>query len=121
MLVQMTAIFGDGWWDYMMVGVSNWHFDSASVNKRTRDCEVNGENSNYCKNEAWVTAELRLQLYDKLILTRNIPIIFIDSFSQSGKQIGMMNNNKSYGKMQQIREGFNRYGHKKDNRGTVFS
>ena len=58
MLVQMTAIFGDGWWDYMMVGVSNWHFDSASVNKRTRDCEVNGENSNYCKNEAWVTAEL---------------------------------------------------------------
>ena len=121
MLVQMTAIFGDGWWDYMMVGVSNWHFDSASVNKRTRDCEVNGENSNYCKNEAWVTAELRLQLYDKFILTRNIPIIFIDSFSQSGKQIGMMNNNKSYGKMQQIGEGFNRYGHKKDNRGTVFS
>ena len=43
-------------------------------------------------------------------------------FLSQEKQIGMMNNNKSCGKMQQIREGFNRYGHKKDsNTGTVFS
>ena len=87
MLAQMTAIFGDDWWDYIMVGVSKWHFDSSSVNKRTSDCEVYGENSNNCKNEAWFMAEAQLQLRDKFINThtRNISTIFIDSLSQSSK------------------------------------
>ena len=87
MLAQMTAIFGDDWWDYIMVGVSKWHFDSSSVNKRTSDCEVSGENSINCQNEAWFMAEVQLQLRDKFsnTHTRNISIIFIDSFSQSSE------------------------------------
>ena len=86
MLIQMTAVFGEGWWDFMMVGVSKWHFDPSSINRRTTDCEEYGEDSNYCKNEAWFKDEIRLQLYDKFVLTHDVPIIFIDSFSQSGSK-----------------------------------
>ena len=88
MIIQMTSIFGENWWDYLVVGVSKWHYDS-DADKRNKDCELYGEESNYCHNEAWLVRELRMQLYDKFALSKNVSILFIDSFSQSGKEMSM--------------------------------
>jgi len=86
MITQMTSIFGETWWDFMIVGVSKWHYDSDAI-KRNRDCEFYGEESDYCHNEAWLIRELQLQLYDKFALEKNVSFIFIDSFSQSGVNV----------------------------------
>ena len=34
MLNQMTLTFGKTWWDYVVIGVSFWHFDQESIEAR---------------------------------------------------------------------------------------
>ena len=31
MLKQMSSIFGEKWWDYMMVGVTKWPYDQVRI------------------------------------------------------------------------------------------
>ena len=80
----MSAIFGETWWDFMMVGVSKWPYDQASIDKRQADCDYYGEYSEYCKNEAWFMRELTAQLTEKFDITNDFTFAFMDSFSQSG-------------------------------------
>merc|ERR1711970_846712 len=37
MLNWMTLMFGKGWWDYVVVGVSFWAYDQESIDKRKCD------------------------------------------------------------------------------------
>ena len=80
----MSAIFGETWWDFMMVGVSKWPYDQASIDKRQADCDYYGDPSEYCKNEAWFIRELTTQLTEKFDITKDFTFAFMDSFSQSG-------------------------------------
>ena len=37
MLRQMTSIFGNEWWDFMVVGVSKWSYDQDAIDHRNED------------------------------------------------------------------------------------
>ena len=84
MLRQMSSIFGETWWDFMMVGVSKWPYDQASIDKRKADCDYYGDPSDNCKNEAWFIRELSQQLEEKFEIQTNFTFAFMDSFSQAG-------------------------------------
>ena len=34
MLKKMTIIFGQGWWDFVVIGVSFWAYDQGSIDDR---------------------------------------------------------------------------------------
>jgi len=84
MLTQMSSIFGQIWWDFMMIGVTKWKYSQAAIDERQANCDFYGDPSEHCKNEAWFIRALTEQLEEKF--GQNIPFTFafMDSFSQSG-------------------------------------
>ena len=84
----MSAISGQTWWDFMMVGVSKWKYSQAAIDDRQKACDYYGDPSEECKNEAWFTRELSWQLAEKFGVTKNFTFAFMDSFSQSGPELG---------------------------------
>ena len=71
----------------MMIGVTKWKYDQASIDERQNDCDYFGDPSNDCKNEAWFIRELSNQLKEKFEIERNLTFAFMDSFSQSGPNL----------------------------------
>ena len=71
----------------MMIGVTKWPYDQASIDKRQNDCDYFGDPSDDCKNEAWFIRELSNQLEEKFQVERNLTFAFMDSFSQSGPNL----------------------------------
>ena len=67
----------------MMVGVTKWPYDQASIDRRQGDCDYYGEDSANCHNEAWFIREMSHQFQDKFNLTRNFTFAFMDSYSQA--------------------------------------
>ena len=67
----------------MMIGVTKWPYDQASIDKRQADCDWYGDPSDNCKNEDWFIRELSQQLEDKFGITRNFTFAFMDSYSQT--------------------------------------
>ena len=55
----------------MMVGVTKWPYDQASIDRRQGDCDYYGEDSANCHNEAWFIREMSHQFKDKFDLTSN--------------------------------------------------
>merc|ERR1719430_2607710 len=53
MLRQMSSLFGEAWWDYMVIGVSKWKYSQDAIDKRQEQCDHYGDPSDNCKNEAW--------------------------------------------------------------------
>jgi len=84
MLKQMSSIFGETWWDFMMVGVTKWSYKQSAIDERQDDCDFYGDPSDNCHNEAWFIREIQKQLLEKFGLSRNFTFAFMDSFSQSG-------------------------------------
>ena len=84
MLTQMSSIFGQTWWEFMMVGVTKWPYDQASINKRQADCDHYGNPSDKCHNEAWFIRSLSHQFEEKFGQNRSFTFAFMDSWSQAG-------------------------------------
>ena len=40
MLKQMSSIFGEKWWDYMIVGVTKWPYDQVRKQALRSSCEL---------------------------------------------------------------------------------
>merc|ERR1719495_1402402 len=72
MLREMQALFGEDFWNYTMLGVSHWKFDSASVHER----EFSG------RTEEKFLRDWNSLLSKKFHLNLTLPGAFIDSFSQ---------------------------------------
>ena len=72
MIREMEALFGNGFWDHVTLGVSHWAFDQQSVNQRN----FSG------KTESWWTEEKNKQLQERFHVTKNLTAVFIDSWSQ---------------------------------------
>ena len=87
MLTQMSSIFGHTWWDFMMIGVTKWPYDQASIDDRQDDCDYYGDPSAQCKNEAWFIRSLSQQLEEKFGQNRSFTFAFMDSFSQAGPEL----------------------------------
>ena len=84
MLRQMSAIFGQVWWDFMMIGVTKWKYSQAAIDERENACNDYGEDSEFCVSEEKFMKEFSQQLEEKMGLTKNFTFAFMDSFSQSG-------------------------------------
>merc|ERR1711962_974728 len=68
MLRRITIVFGKKWWDHVVIGVSFWGFDEASIKKRKR------------KDEAWFRRQINSQICDKLYeCNKNFTFVFADS------------------------------------------
>ena len=80
MLRQMTSIFGESWWDFMMVGVSKWKFSQDAINERNLTCSLIPEN---CRDEAWFMTEFNSQFQEKFGINKTFVFAFMDSWSQS--------------------------------------
>ena len=68
----MTAMFGDAFWDFTIIGVSHWAFDSNSI----------AERNHTGKNEEWFLAQWNKQFKDKFHMEKDLSGVFIDSWSQ---------------------------------------
>ena len=82
MLRQMSSLFGEAWWDYMVIGVSKWKYSQEAIDDRQEACDHYGNPSENCKDEDWFRREIGGQLEGKFDVNRNFTFVFIDSFSQ---------------------------------------
>ena len=82
MLRQMCSLFGEAWWDFMIIGVSKWKYSQEAIDEREEACEHYGNPSENCKDEDWFRREIGSQLEEKFHVNRNFTYVFIDSFSQ---------------------------------------
>ena len=80
MLRQMTSIFGNEWWDFMVVGVSKWSYDQDDIDQRNEDCTYYPDR---CQDEAWFIREFNSKFQEKFGLTKNFTFAFVDSWSQT--------------------------------------
>ena len=60
MLRQVSSIFGDTWWDYMMIGVTKWKYSQSAIDERNATCNALGEDSEYCIRKAFNTSLFRM-------------------------------------------------------------
>ena len=84
MIKRMTAMFGQKWWDYLVIGVSFWSYSEEAI--AGRECSPNYPDD--CKDEAWFAREVNAQMHEKFGLTRNFSFVFTDSWSQTLDNIG---------------------------------
>jgi len=79
MIQMMTIIFGQHWWDYLVIGVSFWPYDQDSIDER----KCFPQYPEYCHDEAWFCEDRNRQLQEKFNLKKNITCVFTDSWSQT--------------------------------------
>jgi len=84
MIRQMTSIFGESWWDFMMIGVSKWSYSEDAINMRNKTCTELPER---CQDEAWFEREFNDQFQEKFGINKNFTFAFIDSWSQASWNI----------------------------------
>ena len=82
MLQQYSTLFGNQWWDHLLVAVSFWEFDQFSIDKRERRCP-----GRRCVNETWFINEIQDQLATKFHLNKTFEFAFLHSYSQSSDNI----------------------------------
>jgi len=74
MLRQMTSIFGETWWDFMMIGVSKWEYSQGAMDKRNQTCTIMPDN---CRDEAWFRREFNAQFQAKFGINKTFTFAFI--------------------------------------------
>ena len=72
-------MFGERWWDFLLIGVSKWEYDEKTIIKRERKC-VPGKKS--CKDEKWFKRNILHQLENKFHQKRSFDFAFIHSYRQ---------------------------------------
>ena len=73
----MEAMFGESFWDFTIIAVSHWAFDSNSIFNRNHTGE----------NESWFLKQWNEQFKEKFHFDRDLSGVFIDSFSQKSWNI----------------------------------
>ena len=68
----MEALFGNGFWDHVTLGVSFWAYDQGSVNQRNHSG----------KTESWWIEEKNKQIQARFHIEKDLDAVFIDSWSQ---------------------------------------
>ena len=81
LLKRISLTFGDGWWDYLVIGVSNWPYDQDSIDERNDECE---RYPDFCKDENNFKEKFDNIIREDLGQELNLTYVFADSWSQSG-------------------------------------
>ena len=79
MIKRLTVMFGQSWWDYLVIVVSFWPYDQDSIDDR----ECFPDYPEYCKDEAWYAAQINAQILEKFGVDKNFTYVFSDSWSQT--------------------------------------
>ena len=66
----MEAMFGESFWDFTIIAVSHWAFDSNSIFNRNHTGE----------NESWFLKQWNDQFKEKFRLKNDLTGVFIDVF-----------------------------------------
>ena len=69
----MEAMFGESFWDFTIIAVSHWAFDSNSISKRNHTGE----------NESWFLKQWNDHLKEKFHLKKDLTGVFIDVFKNA--------------------------------------
>lgn len=72
MIREMEAMFGKGFWNHVILGVSFWAFDESSIMKRNHSG----------KTEQWWTDQMNQQLEEKFHIGIELEAVFIDSWAK---------------------------------------
>ena len=72
MIREMEALFGEGFWDHLILGVSRWAYDHNSIMNRNHTG----------KTETWWTEDMNQQLREKFHINRTLEAVFIDSYAK---------------------------------------
>merc|ERR1719312_1903315 len=86
MLKRMTVMFGQDWWNFLVIGVSFWPFDQNSIDDRNEKCDPDYPYyPDSCKDEAWFCEQMNYQLKNKTSSPSNMNFtcVFTDSWSQT--------------------------------------
>jgi hypothetical protein len=78
MIREMEALFGKGFWDHLILGVSFWAYDHNSIMSR----------NNSGKTETWWTDEMNRQLKEKFHVEKDLEAVFIDSWAKQDWNLG---------------------------------
>ena len=81
LLKRISLTFGDGWWDYLVIGVSNWPYDQDSIDDRNQDCE---DYPDSCEDEKNFKETFDNIIREDLGQELNLTYVFADAWSQSG-------------------------------------
>merc|ERR1712130_239871 len=79
MLKRMTLMFGQSWWDFLVIGVSFWAYDQDSIDDRV----CSPDYPDFCKDEAHFAANINSMMQKYFGLNRNFTFVFTDSWSQT--------------------------------------
>ena len=72
MIREMEALFGKGFWDHLILGVSRWPYDHNSIMNRNHTG----------KTETWWTEGMNQQLREKFHINCTLEAVFIDSYAK---------------------------------------
>jgi hypothetical protein len=79
MLKRMTLMFGQTWWDYVVIGVSFWAYDQDSIDGRV----CSPDYPDFCHDEAHFAANIDAMMQKYFGLNRTFTYVFTDSWSQT--------------------------------------
>lgn len=85
MIRRMTIIFGRGWWNYVVIGVSFWPYDQDSSARRNETCQHYPDR---CKDEAWFENQINAEINKTFAPGKQFSCVFTDSYSQAEWNIG---------------------------------
>ena len=79
MVREMKAMFGEGMWNNLVVGVSFWSYQDNIVKFRQSMCQYGELN---CRDEKWFVREMSSILREKFRFQTELPFVFIDSWAK---------------------------------------
>ena len=79
MLMRMTLMFGQNWWDFVVIGVSFWAYDQDSIDDRV----CSPDYPDFCKDEEHFAANINSMMQKYFGLDQNFTFVFTDSWSQT--------------------------------------
>jgi len=79
MMKRMNVMFGQKWWDWLLIGVSKWSYSQAAIDAR----QCYPEYPDLCKDEAWFKRNVDKQIHEHFGVNRSFTYVFTDSWSQT--------------------------------------
>jgi len=76
---QLEALFGRKMWSNVIIEMSKFSYEQSEIDKREEECENYPSN---CHDEEYWRKEMNRQIEDRWHIGLELPVVFIDSWSQ---------------------------------------
>lgn len=82
MLGELQALFGTKMWNNTIIEMTKYSYDAEDIEDREKECEKYPDT---CHDENYWKKEMNRQLEEKFHIGMELPMVFIDSWSQKDK------------------------------------